>query len=114
VYEFVVRFVFDDAILAKDCRGQIGRTFLNGLLEQFKSSDVRECGYVKTIVHQCYTKFMSLRTFIRGTMMYMLSEYAQSSVTYYDGLVSILEILVSHTPHVLHTLFKIITRVVGP
>ena len=95
VYEFVVRFVFDDLITAEKCRGQIGRTFLSGLLEQFKSSDVRECGYVKTIIHQCYTKFMSLRTFIRGTMMYMLSEYVEGSVTYYDGLVSMLEILVS-------------------
>jgi len=95
VYEFVVRFVFDEKISSKDCRIHVGRAFLHGLVEQFRSSDARERGYVKTIVHQCYTKFQSLRTFLRVTMMYMLSEYVDGAITYHHGLVSILEIFAS-------------------
>ena len=95
IYEFFIRFIFDDTINTKDSRLYINRAFLHGLLEQFRSSDVRERGYVKTIIHQCYTKFHSLRTFIRGTMKYMLLEYITSNITYYHGIITILEIFAS-------------------
>jgi hypothetical protein len=95
VYEFFVRFVFDDRIPATECRSMIGRTFLSGMIDQFRSADSRERNYVKTIVHQCYVRFNTLRTFLRSTMSHMLSDYHQGFVQYYDGISNMLEIFAS-------------------
>lgn len=74
VYEFMVRFAFAEEVDAASARTVIGRTFMHGLFQCFRSLDRRERGYIKTICHQLYTRFQSLRTFMRRSMEYMLLE----------------------------------------
>eukprot|EP01018_Ginkgo_biloba_P018924 Gb_36911 [translate_table: standard] len=92
VYELLLRYVVStdtDPKIAKRC---IDHYFVLRLLDLFDSEDLRERGYLKTILHRIYGKFMVHRPFIRKGINNIFYRFIFETERH-NGIGELLEIL---------------------
>mmetsp|Transcript_3489 Transcript_3489/g.6558 ORF Transcript_3489/g.6558 Transcript_3489/m.6558 type:complete len:491 (+) Transcript_3489:96-1568(+) len=92
VYELLRRFVVSGETDTKLARKYFDERFILGILDLFVSEDPREREYLKNILHRIYGKFMSLRPYIRKSMMHVFFQYVGETQRH-NGIAELLEIL---------------------
>ena len=92
VYEFLLRFVASSDTDAKLAKRYIDHSFVLRLLDLFDSEDQRERGYLKTILHRIYGKFMVHRPFIRKAINNIFYRFIFETEKH-NGIAELLEIL---------------------
>jgi len=92
VYEFFLRFVASNDMDVKILKKHINGLFVLHILELFNSEDPRERDYLKTILHLIYSKFMSLRAFIRKAINNTFYTFIYENERH-NGVAELLEIL---------------------
>eukprot|EP01084_Bolivina_argentea_P309152 534718_1 len=92
VYEFFLRFVVSNMVVAKDAKRYLDQRLCYTLVELFDSEDPRERDYLKTILHRVYGKFMNHRSFIRKTMGNVFYRFIYETERH-NGVGELLEIL---------------------
>lgn len=89
VYEFFLRFIAN--VDVQQVLPFFNTSFLLQMLALFDSQDSRERDFLKTILHRMYSRFMSLRPFIRKAMKNIFFSFMHS--TEHNGISELLEIL---------------------
>eukprot|EP00798_Chlamydomonas_sp_ICE-L_P019060 gene19060-25664_t len=92
VFEFLLRYVVSNDTDAKVAKKYIDQKFVLDLLELFDSEDPRERGYLKTILHRIYGKFMVHRPFIRKAINNVFYQFIYETEKH-NGVTELLEIL---------------------
>ncbi|KAL6518760.1 hypothetical protein OROHE_017513 [Orobanche hederae] len=92
VYEFFLRFVASPETDAKLAKRFINHSFVLRLLDLFDSEDPRERGYLKTVLHRIYGKFMVHRPFIRKAINNIFYRFIFETEKH-NGITELLEIL---------------------
>ncbi|CCI42468.1 unnamed protein product [Albugo candida] len=92
VYEFFLRFVVSNEVVAKVAKKYVDQKFCLYLVELFDSEDARERDYLKTILHRIYGKFMSHRSFIRKAISNVFYSFVYETERH-NGIGELLEIL---------------------
>lgn len=92
VYEFFLRFIVSNDVDLKILKKYINGVFVLHVLELFDSEDPRERDYLKTILHRIYSKFMSLRAFIRKAINNCFYSFIYDT-EHHNGVAELLEIL---------------------
>lgn len=92
VYEFFLRFIASNDMDLKILKKHINGLFVLHILELFNSEDPRERDYLKTILHRIYSKFMSLRAFIRKAINNTFYTFIYENEQH-NGVAELLEIL---------------------
>lgn len=92
VYEFFLRFIASNDMDLKILKKHINGLFVLHVLELFNSEDPRERDYLKTILHRIYSKFMSLRAFIRKAINNTFYTFIYENEQH-NGVAELLEIL---------------------
>lgn len=94
VYELLVNLVTCSTIDITLKKKVLDSSFLNSLLELFKSEDVREREYLKTITHRIYGKLTNRRAAIRRAIKNVFFEFIYETGKHH-GISELLEILAS-------------------
>ncbi|EEF47528.1 serine/threonine protein phosphatase 2A 57 kDa regulatory subunit B' theta isoform [Ricinus communis] len=92
VYELFLRFVASSETDVKPAKRFIDQFFILKLLDLFDSEDPRERGYLKTILHRIYGKFMVHRPFIRKAINNIFYQFIFETEKH-NGIAEFLEIL---------------------
>lgn len=91
VYELFLRLIGSLDFKTNIAKGYIDHSFVLQLLELFDSEDPRERGFLKTMLHRIYLKFINLRSFIRQSINNVFFQFTYETQRF-NGIAELLEV----------------------
>jgi serine/threonine-protein phosphatase 2A regulatory subunit B' len=69
VYELLLRIIISKEVDTKQLLNKLDPPFMQKLFELFKSPDPMERDYLQTVIHRLYSRFMTIRSWLRKLIL---------------------------------------------